>query len=73
MVNKVTLIGHLGRDPEVRRLENGAVVAKLSLATNENYKYKNHEWQDPTECDDDVAWLSLAEPAEKSPKKASLG
>ena len=36
MVNKVTLIGRLGADPEVRRLENGAAVAKLNLATNEN-------------------------------------
>ena len=41
MVNKVTLIGNLGRDPEVRRLESGAVVAKFSVATNENYKDRN--------------------------------
>ena len=43
MVNKVILIGNLGADPEVRRLENGAVVAKISVATNENYKDKNGE------------------------------
>ena len=46
MVNRVILIGNLGRDPEVRRLENGAVVAKFSVATNENYKDKrvNRKW-----------------------------
>ena len=72
MVNKVTLIGHLGRDPEVRRLENGAVVAKFSVATNENYKDKNDEWQKLTEWHDVVAWRSLAEQAEKYLKKGSL-
>ena len=49
MVNKVTLIGNLGADPEVRRLENGVAVAKLRLATNENYRDKNGEWQTQTE------------------------
>ncbi len=43
MVNKVTLIGNLGKDPDVRRLENGAVVAKFSVATTENYRDKNNE------------------------------
>ena len=38
MVNKVILIGNLGRDPEVRRFENGSAVAKFSVATNENYR-----------------------------------
>ena len=37
-VNKVILIGNLGKDPEVRHLENGAAVANFSIATSENYK-----------------------------------
>jgi len=69
MVNKVILIGNLGRDPEVRRLENGAVVAKFSVATNENYKDKSGEWQTLTEWHDVVVWRQLAERAEQQLKK----
>lgn len=71
MVNRVILIGNLGRDPEVRRLENGAVVAKFSLATNESYKDKSGEWQDQTEWHDIILWRSLAERAEQSLKKGN--
>ena len=38
MINKVTLIGNLGKDPEIRHLESGSVVGKFSIASNENYK-----------------------------------
>ena len=69
MVNRVILIGNLGRDPEVRRLENGAVVAKFSIATNENYKDKSGEWQKQTEWHDIVLWRGLAERAESTLKK----
>ena len=69
MVNRVILIGNLGKDPEVRRLENGAVVAKFSIATNENYKDKSGEWQTQTEWHDIVVWRSLAERAESTLKK----
>ena len=72
MVNRVILIGNLGKDPEVRRLENGAVVAKFSLATNENYRDKSGEWQQQTEWHDIVAWRALAERAESSLKKGSM-
>lgn len=72
MVNKVTLIGNLGKDPEVRRLDNGAVVAKFTVATNESYKDKNDEWQKLTEWHEVVAWRNLAEQAERSLKKGSL-
>lgn len=71
MVNRVILIGNLGRDPEVRRLENGAVVAKFPIATNENYKDKNGEWQSLTEWHDIIAWRSLAERAETQLKKGT--
>jgi single-strand DNA-binding protein len=72
MVNRVILIGNLGRDPEVRRLENGAVVAKFPIATNENYRDKNGEWQQTTEWHDIVAWRALAERAESTLKKGSM-
>ena len=42
-VNKVILVGRLGKDPEVRNLENGAVVANFSVATSESYKTKSRE------------------------------
>lgn len=69
MVNRVILIGNLGRDPEVRRLENGAAVAKFAIATNESYKDRNGEWQTQTEWHDVVVWRNLAERAETSLKK----
>ncbi|MGK0390547.1 MAG: single-strand DNA-binding protein [Maribacter sp.] len=72
MINKVTLIGNLGRDPEVRRLENGAAVARLALATNESYKDKSGEWQTVTEWHTVICWRNLAERAESQLKKGSL-
>ena len=72
MVNKVTLIGNLGRDPEIRHLENGSMVGKFPVATNESYRDKNGEWQTLTEWHDVVVWRSLAERAEKALKKGSL-
>lgn len=72
MINKVTLIGNLGKDPEVRHLENGAMVASFSLATNENYRDKDGNWQKLTEWHNIVAWRELAERAERSLKKGSL-
>ena len=72
MINKVILIGNLGRDPEVRRLENGAVVAKFSVATNESYKDKNGEWQKLTEWHDVVVWRQLAERAERDLSKGKM-
>jgi len=72
MINKVLLIGNVGRDPEVRKLESGASVAKFSVATNENYKDKAGEWQTVTEWHNIVAWRGLAERAERDIKKGSL-
>lgn len=71
MVNKVILIGNLGRDPEVRYLEGNVAVAKFSVATNESYKDKKGDWQTVTEWHDVVAWRGLAERAEKQLKKGS--
>jgi single-strand DNA-binding protein len=72
MLNRVTLVGHLGRDPEVRRLENGSAVAKFSIATTESYKDTNGEWQNQTEWHDIVLWRLQAEQAEKTLKKGSF-
>ena len=72
MINKVTLVGNLGKDPEIKHLEGGASVAKFSLATNENYRDKNGEWQTQTEWHDIVAWRQLAEKAARDLHKGSL-
>jgi single-strand DNA-binding protein len=68
-VNKVILIGNLGKDPEVKYTPSGTAVAKFSLATNERYKDKNGEWQDRTEWHNIVAWQRLAEIAGEYLKK----
>ena len=72
MINKVILIGNLGRDPEVRHLESGVSVAKFSVATNESYQDKSQQWQTVTEWHDVVVWRGLAERAEKQLRKGSL-
>ncbi len=68
-VNKVILVGHLGKDPEVRHLENGVNVASFSLATTETITNKNGEKQDLTEWHNIVVWRGLADVAEKYLKK----
>jgi single-strand DNA-binding protein len=60
-VNKVILIGNLGKDPEVKYTASGTPVAKFSLATNERFKDKAGEWQDRTEWHNIVAFQRLAE------------
>ena len=68
-VNKVILVGNLGKDPEVRHLEGGAVVAKFPLATSESYKDKSGQRIEQTEWHNVVVWRGLAEVAEKYLKK----
>jgi single-strand DNA-binding protein len=70
-VNKVILIGNLGKDPEVKYTPSGAAVAKLTLATNERFKDKGGEWQDRTEWHNVVLWQRLAEIAGEYLKKGS--
>jgi len=65
-VNKVILVGNLGKDPEVRHLENGTPVASFSLATSETYKDKTSgERKTNTEWHNIVLWRGLAEVSEK--------
>ena len=71
-VNKVILIGNLGKDPEIRRLENGAVVATFSVATSESFTDKNSgEKKEITDWHDIVLWRGLAEIAEKYIRKGT--
>ena len=70
-VNKVILIGNLGKDPEVRYLDSGVAVANISLATTENYKNKEGEKVSQTEWHDVVLWRGLAEVAEKYLKRGA--
>ncbi len=60
-INKVILIGRLGRDPEVKYTPSGQAVAKFSIATDETYKDRNGEQQRRTEWHNIVAWRRLAE------------
>lgn len=68
-INKVILIGNLGKDPEVRSLEGGAKVANFPLATTESYKDRNGNNVDQTEWHNIVLWRGLADIADKYLKK----
>ena len=69
-VNKVILIGNIGKDPEVRRLENNGVVASFPLATSESYTDKTTgEKRETTDWHNIVVWRGLAEICEKYVKK----
>jgi single-strand DNA-binding protein len=69
--NKVQLIGHLGLDPEVKNLESGKKLAKISLATNETYKSVKGDKVTETQWHNLVAWGKTAEYAEKYLKKGN--
>ena len=70
-VNKVILLGHLGKDPEVKKLDSGKSFANFSLATSEVYKNKEGEKVTNTEWHNIVLWSPLAEIAESYLKKGS--
>lgn len=60
-INKVILVGHLGRDPEIMTFDNGTKKASFSMATTESYRDKEGNWQDQTEWHNIVLWRYLAE------------
>jgi len=60
-VNKVILVGNLGKDPDIKYTPSGVPVAKITVATNERYKGKNGEWQERAEWHNVVLWQRLAE------------
>jgi single-strand DNA-binding protein len=60
-LNKIMLIGHLGKDPEIRYTPDGSAVASFSLATSENWTDKSGSRQEHTEWHNIVAWSRLAD------------
>lgn len=70
-VNKVILVGNVGKDPEVRYLDSGIPYARLPLATSENYKGKDGNKVEKTEWHNLVFWRGLAEVVEKWVKKGN--
>lgn len=71
-VNKVILIGHVGRQPEIRYTQNRAPVASFTLATNESWTSQTGEKQERTEWHKIVAWRKLAEICQEYVQKGSL-
>ena len=71
-VNRVVLIGNLGKDPDLQYLEGNIAVAKFPLATTETYKDKNGTLVSQTEWHTVVLWRGLAELAQKYNHKGSL-
>jgi single-strand DNA-binding protein len=70
-VNKVILLGNLGKNPEVRYLDNNKIVANFTVATSETYTNRNGERQTDTEWHNIEVWDSLARIAEKYLKKGN--
>ncbi len=70
-VNKVILVGNLGKDPELRSTPQGTPVAKFTLATGDRFKDKEGNWQDRTEWHNITAWSRTAEIAAQYLKKGS--
>ncbi len=61
MKNKVQLMGHLGNEPELKKLESGQHLLKLSLATNERFRSGEGEWKEDVQWHPIVAWGKQAE------------
>jgi single-strand DNA-binding protein len=72
MLNKATLIGRLGKDPDVKYTPDGTMVTTFSIATDEQWKDKNGEKVQKTEWHKIVAWKKLAEICGNYLKKGSL-
>jgi single-strand DNA-binding protein len=70
-VNKVIIVGNVGKDPEIRHLDGGVTVASFTMATSEKWKDKNGNQQESTEWHNMVVWGKLAEIVEKYIKKGS--
>ena len=64
-LNKVILMGNLGKDPETRTLESGTVMCRFSMATTETFKNRSGERTSHTEWHNVVLWIGLAEVADK--------
>ena len=71
-LNRVTLIGNIGNDPEYKTLQDGTSVAKFSIATTESYRLKNGEIQSHTDWHTIITWRGLATFASQYIHKGSL-
>lgn len=69
--NKVQLVGHLGKNPEIKTFGDSGKLARFSLATNESYKSKTGEWVEATTWHDLVAWGFVADRTERQLQKGS--
>jgi len=72
MINKVILVGRLGKDPEIKSTPGGQTVAKFTMATDEKFTDKSGEKQERTEWHNIVAWARLAEICGQYLRKGSL-
>lgn len=72
MINKVTLIGRLGKEPETITIGDGIKKVSFSLATSENYKNQQGEWQEQTEWHNIVGWRNIADRMERVLSKGRL-
>ena len=72
MTNRITLIGRLGQDPEVKSFDNGSQLAKYALATNETYVNAKGEKQENTQWHQVIAWGKLAELSGRYLRKGDL-
>ena len=72
MINKIHIVGNIGKDPECRTLPNGGIVAKFSVATTKTYKDGQGEKQKSVTWHTCECWENLAKVAEKYLKKGSL-
>src|SRR5947209_3392874 len=70
-LNKVMLIGNLGKDPEMRFTANGSAVTTFSVATNRNFRRPDGEWEKETDWFDVVTWNQLAERCSQNLQKGS--
>lgn len=64
-INKVTLLGRIGKEPEFRSFDNDRAVVQFSMATSENYKDKSGEWQEITTWHNIVGWNNLSAKVKK--------
>jgi single-strand DNA-binding protein len=71
-INHVTLVGRLGKDPEIRRTNNGGTVATFTVATDDPYKDKNGEWQNRTDWHNVTLFGKLAEVVQQYCTKGML-
>ncbi|MFP4664085.1 MAG: single-stranded DNA-binding protein [Bacteroidales bacterium] len=69
MINKVILLGNIGKDPDINYIQPDVPLAKFPLATDESFKRRDGQWEDRTEWHNIIAWRGLAKYVENNIKK----